>query len=73
MTACIPGREVVVRFKSRKHGTVKREHVVCPATWSKSQFTTYCRQQHPEATVVVVDWPSAYEGWQVKLWIAGEP
>jgi hypothetical protein len=70
-TSCVAGREAVVRFKNRQTGKVNVEHVVSPANWSKSRFATYCRNQHPEATVVVEDWPSAYDGWQVRVWIAG--
>jgi hypothetical protein len=72
MSACLPGREVVIQLRRRTTGTVKMCSVVCPANWERGRLLNYVRREHPNEAVVIKDWkPVATEEdrWHTRLWI----
>lgn len=69
---CIPGREVVLRFRSRLTGNVWGTSVVCPANWSRKRLLDYVRRCHPKETVRIEEWkPVGHpeDRWETRLWI----
>ena len=71
MSACIAGREVVIRLRHRVTKRLRLAHVVCPSGWSKARLLAYCRREHPDETVVIAEWRSVSDVgvWNVRLWI----
>jgi hypothetical protein len=71
MSGCTHGRMVTLRFRFRDTKAARAHQIVCPMRWSKSDLLKYCRGEHPEETVVILDWGPAYGPWDERaLWIA---
>lgn len=71
MSGCIVGREVVLRFRHRKSGHVHTATVICPNRWTKGHLLFYCRNQHPNETVVIQEWKPVSDAgsWEPRFWI----
>jgi hypothetical protein len=69
---CVPGREVVLRFRNRRTGKPWTASVVCPATWTRGRLLAYARGCHPNDTVRIEEWKSRGlpdDPWETRLWI----
>ena len=66
MSRCLPGRAVSIRLRHRRIRLTKEYVVVCPLRWSRSRFLAHVRAEHPDETVVLLDWPQL--GWN-HIWI----
>ena len=74
MSACIPGREVVISLRDRRTGKDEAFHLVCPGMWSRQRLLTYCRKEHPDCTVRVLGWFLVADEqndrpWKTRLWL----
>lgn len=71
MSHCIPARVARVRLRQRRAPhKVLVASLVFPARWEKRTLLRYVRAEHPNETVVLLDWPPAFEGWNALLWLA---
>jgi hypothetical protein len=72
MSKCIPAREVCITLKHKTSGKRRLCSVIVPHYWTKSQLLKYCRQEHPNETVVIEVWMStskAENRWETRLWL----
>jgi hypothetical protein len=72
VSKCIAGREVVINLRDRRTGVDEAFHLVCPTTWTRHRLLTYCRSEHPECTVRILEWYMATtedRPWKIRLWL----
>lgn len=70
--SCVRGREVVLKFRSKKTGKVWTDSVICPANWTKKRLLDYARACHINDTVKIEEWKSVGredDPWLTRLWI----
>ena len=71
MARCLVARTALIQLRP-KGGQPWQATVVFPARWTRSTLLRYCRSEHPDETVRIVEWhPTCRFGeWSPSMFLA---